>query len=221
MKKAIAAAFAAMVSLAASAGDGMKFALVNMAELIRLGPDYPRDTRMMTEKRQAYEEQLLKMQSELEALGEDLARQNESLRAPNPMLNPSVLEDQRKKFADGQKRFATLRQQLLLKTQECENTLRELQSMLSKRAAEKVRESLAKFAKEKGYDAIFDTDTAAWARDGIDVTGEVLAFCGIDAAEARQAAKDAEAEARRRVPAPKAGESAPAAPADSAKRDGK
>ena len=210
MKKAIAAFMAAAVAAFAGAAEtGARTGVVNMAELIRLDPDYPRDVKAVSEKRASLEEGLTAMQNDLEALSESLRKQMETLQTPNPMLNPSVLEEARKKFDADNKRFATLRQQFLLKTQEGEKVLAELRSMLSARAAEKVRENLAKFAKEKGYSLIVDVEAVAWAADGMDITEEVLKFAGVDPAEARKAAKDAEDAARRRA----IGSEPPAAPA--------
>lgn len=206
MKKIFAAAIAA-ISCAAAAET--KIATVDMAELVRLDADYPRDMKAISEKRAGFEEQLFKMQEELEALGADLRKQSESLQTPNPMLNPSVLEDARRKFDADRKRFATLQQQFMLKTQECDNILGELRSLLSRNAAEKTRATIAKFAKEKGYTLVIDSGTTVWSADGVDVTEEVLKFAGIDAEAARAAAKEAEEGARQRLRRPAGGGDAP------------
>lgn len=200
--------FTAGAADAAAAPAPGKTGIVNMAELIRLDSDYPRDVKAVSEKRAEFEEELTAMQSELETLGESLRKQAESLQTPNPMLNPAVREDARKKFEADNKRFATRRQQFLMKTQEAEKVLAELRSMLAARAAEKVRENLSKFAAANGYAILLDADTVAWARDGADLTEEVLKFAGIDPVAARAAAKEAEDAARRR-----AAETLPASPA--------
>ena len=196
--------FTAGAADAAAAPAPGKTGIVNMAELIRLDSDYPRDVKAVSEKRAEFEEELTAMQSELETLGESLRKQAESLQTPNP----AVREDARKKFEADNKRFATRRQQFLMKTQEAEKVLAELRSMLAARAAEKVRENLSKFAAANGYAILLDADTVAWARDGADLTEEVLKFAGIDPVAARAAAKEAEDAARRR-----AAETLPASPA--------
>lgn len=181
MKRLLTAiAFAA--SFAATAE--MRFAVVDMADLLRLHPQYESDGRLLKETDRDYQERLERLQDDLKAIGEEGKKATEELQ--NPLLSAKAKLDAQKKVESLQQRFIAGQQELRVKAAEFQGQLEDMNARLLRTRSGEIREKIAAWAGEQGYDMVLDKSLIAFAKPELDVTDEILKLYGVDPAKRQE-----------------------------------
>ena len=170
---AIAAAFAA--------GAEIKVAFVDMADLLKLHPQYESDGRMLKEIDREYQDKIESRQDEIKNLAEAGRKATEE--AQNPMLGGKARQEAAKKVEDLQRKFLAAQQELQGMMAKYREEVETTNARLLRTRMGEIREKTAAWAKEKGYDAVLDMTTAAYVAPELDVTDEILKLYGVDPAK--------------------------------------
>ena len=83
-------------------------------------------------------------------------------------------------FQSIQRKLFALQQEMRADDQHYQEELADLQQRLFKIEKTDVEAKIAAFAKEQGYDMIFDVAACGFAKPEMDVTGAILKLMGID-----------------------------------------
>ena len=181
MKKLFAAiALAAAVTATAD----VKIGFVDMADLLRLHPQYDSDGRLLKETDRDYQERIDRMQDELKAIGEEGKKVTDELQ--NPMLSAKAKLDAQKKVEALQQRFMAGQQELRIKAAEFQSQLEDMNARLLRTRTSEIREKISVWAQENGYDIILDRNLVAFAKDEFDVTDEILKLYNVDPAKRQE-----------------------------------
>lgn len=185
MKKSVL--FAAL-SIALAAAADMKVASVDMLVLARNHPNYDSNKALLVSTEKDYQKKLDAIKSELEKIqdeGKKLAEQ-----ARSPMLAAAAKQKIEKDLVDIQNRFLGGQQRLRAEAMRSQQDLQDLEARLLKTTTSDLRKRIGKYAEKNGYDFIFDSNAAPYAKKTYDVTDAVLREMGVDPAEAKREGKE-------------------------------
>ena len=175
----------AMVAVSAAAFADMKVATVDMLRLIRNHPGYDSNRTLLKTTESDYKKKLDKMKSEVEAIQEEGKTLSDQAR--NPMLSANARQKLEKELVDVQNRFLAGQQRLRAEAMRSQQDLQELEARLLKTATADIRKRVDSFADMSGYDFVFDSAAAVFARKSFDVTDDILRDMGVDPKKARGA----------------------------------
>ena len=175
----------AMVAVSAAAFADMKVATVDMLRLIRNHPGYDSNRTLLKTTESDYKKKLDKMKSEVEAIQEEGKTLSDQAR--NPMLSANARQKLEKDLVDVQNRFLAGQQRLRSEAMRSQQDLQELEARLLKTATADIRKRVDGFAAKSGYDFVFDSAAAVFARKSFDVTDDILRDMGVDPKKAREA----------------------------------
>ena len=178
-------ALVVMVAMAASAE--LKFASVNMMELVAFHPRHEDDKKLLKNKDAEYKKRLDEKRDAIDKIEKEFREAQQE--AQNPMLTDSAKKSAFAKLEDLQKRGIAAQGEYRNMAQDFQSDLQKLETDLLRAITSSIREKLETFAKDKGYDAIFDATTTPYISKSLDVTDEVLKLFGVDGEEKRAAAK--------------------------------
>ncbi len=178
--------FLTAIALAASfaASAEIKIAIVDMADLLRLHPQYESDGRLLKETDRDYQDRLEKMQDDLKAIGEDGKKATEELQ--NPLLSAKAKLEAQRKVESLQQRFIAGQQELRMKAAEFQGQLEDMNARLLRTRSGEIREKIAVWAEEQGYDMVLDRSLIAYSKPEFDVTDEILKLYGVDPAKRQE-----------------------------------
>lgn len=174
-----------MVAVSAAAFADMKVATVDMLRLIRNHPGYDSNRTLLKTTESDYKKKLDKMKSEVEAIQEEGKKLSDQAR--NPMLSANARQKLEKDLVDVQNRFLAGQQRLRSEAMRSQQDLQELEARLLKTATADIRKRVDGFAAKSGYDFVFDSAAAVFARKSFDVTDDILRDMGVDPKKAREA----------------------------------
>ncbi len=175
----------AMLAVSAAAFADLKVATVDMLKLIRNHPGYESNKTLLKTTESDYQKKLDKMKSEVEAIQEEGKKLSEQAR--NPMLAQSARQKLEKELVDVQNRFLAGQQRLRAEAMRSQQDLQELEARLLKTATADIRKRVDSFADKSGYDFVFDSAAAVFAKKSFDVTDDILRDMGVDPKKARGA----------------------------------
>lgn len=175
----------AMVAVSAASFADMKVATVDMLRLIRNHPGYDSNRTLLKTTESDYKKKLDKMKSEVEAIQEEGKKLSDQAR--NPMLSANARQKLEKDLVDVQNRFLAGQQRLRSEAMRSQQDLQELEARLLKTATADIRKRVDGFAAKSGYDFVFDSAAAVFARKSFDVTDDILRDMGVDPKKAREA----------------------------------
>lgn len=181
MKKTI---FAIVLAAACVASADIKLGVIDMMKLVRNHPSYDTNRTLLISTEKDYKKKLDALKSEAEEIQEEGKRLAEQLR--NPMLADKAKADIEKKIVDVQNRFIAAQQKLRGEAMRSQQDIADLEARLLKAQTSDIRKRVGEFAKDKGYDMIFDSQTAVFRKDVYDVTGEILKAMGVDPSKAKE-----------------------------------
>ena len=203
MKKIL---FVALVALAAAAQAELKVAAVNMMELVNFHPRHAGDAKLLKGKESDYQKELDRRREEIEAIEKEFRDAQQE--AQNPLLTDKARRDALAKIEEIQKRGMAAQNDYRAKAQELQTDLQKLEADLLRAVSDDIREKLGQFAKDAGYDLIFDVVTTPYVADALNVTDEVLKAMGVDGPKARAEAKREADAAKDKADAAKGAEAA-------------
>ena len=182
MKKLV---FAAMVAVAMGAGAEMKFGTVNMMTLVRNHPNYDSNKTLLTSTDKDYQKKLELIKADGEKLQDEGKKLAEQVR--NPMLTAKAKDDIEKQLVEIQKKLMGIEQRYRSEAMRCRQDLQDLEGRLLRTTTDDLRKRISKFAEANGFDMVFDSSAAAYAKKGFDVTDQMLKEMGVDPKTARGA----------------------------------
>ena len=160
------------------AGAEMKFATVNLETLIKNHPNHESNRTLVKSTADDYRKKMETRQEEAKALVEEGKKLQSDWQ--NPMLSAAAKADLQKKLDGIQRKLFALQQEMRADDQHYQEELADLQQRLFKIEKTDVEAKIAAFAKEQGYDMIFDVAACGFAKPEMDVTGAILKLMGID-----------------------------------------
>ena len=160
------------------AGAEMKFATVNLETLIKNHPNHESNRTLVKSTADDYRKKMETRQEEAKALVEEGKKLQSDWQ--NPMLSASAKTDLQKKLDGIQRKLFALQQEMRADDQHYQEELADLQQRLFKIEKTDVEAKIAAFAKEQGYDMIFDIAACGFAKPEMDVTGAILKLMGAD-----------------------------------------
>ena len=172
--KNILLVLAAAASLSASAFGELKIGTVDMVTLVKSHPSYETNKKLLTDMEQDYRKNIDDRRDELDKLQEKGQKLADEYK--NPMLAQTAKAKLETELTAIQKDFLAKQQEIRTVAAENQAHLAELESKLLKIQADDIKTWIAGFAKEGGYDFVFDAAAVAFARDGYDVTDGVVKF---------------------------------------------
>ena len=96
------------------------------------------------------------------------------------MLSDSAKAELQKKLDGIQRKLFAAQQEMRAEDQHYQEELADLQQRLFKIEKKDIEAKIAAFAKEKGYDMIFDAAACGFSKPELDVTDAVLKVMGVD-----------------------------------------
>lgn len=186
MKKLLIALTAGMMlsatTLVAAEGS-VRIATVDMLVLMKNHPDYERNDKFMESKTKDLDKKVESIKKEGEALQVEGKRLMEQFR--NPMLNDKAKADIEKQLQDLQQKLIAIEQRYRSEMMRGSQELQEDRNRLLKATMDDVRQRIAKYGSEKGFDYILDSNSVPYAKPVYDVTDEILKLMGVDPAKAK------------------------------------
>jgi Skp family chaperone for outer membrane proteins len=176
--------FAVLSTLAAAAAVGdVKVATVDMLLLVRNHPGYESNKTLLKATESDYQKKLDKIKSDVESIQEEGKKLSEQAR--NPMLSAAAKQKLEKDLVDIQNRFLAGQQRLRAEAMRSQQDLQDLEARLLKTATAEIRKHVDAFAAANGYDFVFDSAAAVFAKKSFDVTDGIMRKMGVDPAKAR------------------------------------
>ena len=183
--KTLTVAICAALSLSALAD--MKIGTVNMVDLVKLHPSYETNRALLKSTDKDYKARLDKRQDEIKAIADEGKKAQEDL--SNPMLSASAKAAAQKKLEGVQRRYVAARQDMEAEVRRYQTELSDLEARLMKLQTDELREKIAAYAKEHGFDLIIDSTMLAFSKESLEVTDDILRAMNVDPAK-RKALKD-------------------------------
>ena len=171
MKNVIAVA---VVFAASLAFGGLRIGTVDMMTLVKRHPNYDANKTLLQSTEQDYRKRIDGMREELEKLqaeGQKLAEEYKS-----PMLSKTAKAKLEEDLTRIQKEFVAKQQDLRSTAMENQDKLSELEGRLLKIQADEIKEWIAGFADDGGYDFVFDVSAVPFATKDADVTDKVVKY---------------------------------------------
>ena len=156
----------------------MKFGTVDMLLLVKNHPNYESNKTLLTSTDKDYQKKLELVKAEGESLQEEGKKLAEQMR--NPMLVAKAKGDIEKQLMDIQQKLVGIEQRYRSEAMRCRQDLQDLEARLLRTTTDDLRKRLAKYAEKNGYDMIFDSNAAAYAKPTYDVTDAMLQELGVD-----------------------------------------
>ena len=180
MKKLIvvALAFATGASFAE-----MKFGTVEMLKLVRNHPNYDSNKALLESTDKDYKKKLDNIKSEGEKLQAEGKKLVDQLR--NPMLAAKAKADLEKQVGEIQQKLMAIEQRYRSEMSRCRQDLQDLEGRLLKTTTDDLRKRISKFANEKGYDFVLDSNAIPFSKPDYNVTDAILKAMGVDPATAK------------------------------------
>jgi len=175
MKKLI---FAVAMAVTTGAFAELKVGTVDLMLLVKNHPNYESNKTLLTSTDKDYQKKLEDIKSEGEKFQEDGKKLAEQLR--NPMLTAKAKSEAEQKLMELQKKLMGIEQRYRSEAMRCRQDLQDLEGRLLKTTTDDLRKRIDKFANEKGYDFIFDTNAAPFSKPGFSVTDDILKAMGVD-----------------------------------------
>lgn len=176
-------AFLAMIAVAMGASAEAKFGTVDMMLLVKNHPNYDSNKALLTSTDKDYQKKLEAIKSEGEKLQEEGKKLAEQMR--NPMLIAKAKADVEKQLMDIQQKLVGIEQRYRSEAMRCRQDLQDLETRLLKTTTDDLRKRIAKYAEKNGYDLVFDSNAAAYAKSAFDVTDAMLKELGVDPKDAK------------------------------------
>ena len=171
------------VALSLSLSAEMKVGTVDMMLLVRNHPNYESNKALLSSTDKDYQKKLEVIKSEGEKLQEEGKKLAEQMR--NPMLTAKAKTEVEGKLMGIQKKLMEIEQRYRSEAMRCRQDLQDLEGRLLKTTTDDLRKRINKFAEEKGYDFIFDTNAAPYSKPAYSVTDELLKAMGVDPKNAK------------------------------------
>ncbi|MBQ0031350.1 MAG: OmpH family outer membrane protein [bacterium] len=172
---AMAAAMAAMAET--------KVGTVDLLLLVRNHPNYDSNKALLTATDKDYQKKLEGVKSEGDKLQDEGKKLMEQMR--NPMLTAKAKSDVERQLGDIQQKLMGIEQRYRSEAMRCRQDLQDLEGRLLKTTTDDLRKRLAVYAKETGYDFIYDVTAVPYAKPEYDVTNEMLKKLGVDPKDAK------------------------------------
>ena len=185
MKKLI---IVSLVAAASAAFADLKIGTVDLLLLVRNHPNYESNKALVATTEKDYQKKLDGLKAELNKLqeeGKKLGDQHE-----NPMLAAAAKKKLEQDMIEIQRKFVAGQQKLRNEAMRSQQDLQDLEARLLKTTTGDLRKRVAKYAEAKGYDFIFDSNAAPFAKKSFDVSDEILKGMGVDPKEAKGKEKD-------------------------------
>ena len=179
--KMITTALVAVLSLSLFAE--MKLGTVDMMLLVKNHPNYDSNKTLLTSTDKDYQKKLEKIKSEGDSLQEEGKKLMDQMR--NPMLTAKAKADIEKQLGDIQQKLMGIEQRYRSEAMRCRQDLQDLEGRLLKTTTEDLRKRLGVYARENGYDFIYDVTAVPYAKPEYDVTNEMLKKLGVDPKDAK------------------------------------
>lgn len=160
------------------AGAEMKFATVNLETLVKNHPNHESNRTLVKSTADDYRKKMEARQEQAKALVEEGKKLQSDWQ--NPMLSAAAKADLQKKLDGIQRKLFTVQQEMRADDQHYQEELADLQQRLFKIEKKDIESKIAAFAKEQGYDLIFDVAACGFSRPELDVTDAVLKRMGVD-----------------------------------------
>ena len=168
---------------AAVASAEMKVGTVDLMLLVKNHPNYESNKTLLTTTDKDYQKKLETIKSEGDKLQEEGRGLAEQMR--NPMLTAKAKTEVEGKLMGIQKKLMEIEQRYRSEAMRCRQDLQDLEGRLLKTTTDDLRKRINKFAEEKGYDFIFDTNAAPYSKPAYSVTDELLKAMGVDPKNAK------------------------------------
>ena len=181
MMKKLVFAISAVLAMAATAE--MKVGTVDMLLLVRNHPNYDSNKALLTSTDKDYKKKLEDVKSEGDKLQEEGKKLMEQMR--NPMLTAKAKADVERQLGDIQQKLMGIEQRYRAEAMRCRQDLQDLEGRLLKTTTEDLRKRLGTYARENGYDFIYDVTAVPYAKPEYDVTNEMLKKLGVDPKDAK------------------------------------
>ena len=175
MKRMVMGLCAATVMMA---GAEMKFATVSLETLVKNHPSHESNRTLVKSTADDYRKKMEDRQEQVKALVEEGKKLQSDWQ--NPMLSASAKADLQKKLDGIQRKLFTVQQEMRADDQHYQDELADLQQRLFKIEKKDIEAKITAFAKEQGYDMIFDVAACGFAKPELDVTDAVLKTMGVD-----------------------------------------
>ena len=155
-----------------------KIGVVDLLLLIRNHPNYDANKELLTSTDKDYQKKLEAIKGEGDALQTEGKKLAEQIR--NPMLAEKAKSDIEKQLMEIQQKLIAIEQRYRSEAMRCRQDLQDLEGRLLKTTTDDLRRRLAKFAKEKDYDFVFDKAATPFSKDKYDLTDEMLVYMNVD-----------------------------------------
>ena len=166
------------VAVSMSAFAEMKFGTVDLMVLVKNHPNYDSNKTLLTSTDKDYQKKLEAIKSEGDSVQEEGKKLADQMR--NPMLTAKAKSDIEKQLMDIQQKLVGIEQRYRSEAARCRQDLQDLEGRLLKTTTDDLRKRIAKYAEENGYDFIFDSNAAAYAKPAFNVTDAILTAMGVD-----------------------------------------
>ena len=175
--------FVMMMLAAMAASAEMKFGTVDLMLLVRNHPNYESNRTLLRSTDKDYQKRVNAIKADGDALQEEGKKLADQMR--NPMLTAKAKTEVEGKLMGIQKKLMEIEQRYRSEAMRCRQDLQDLEGRLLKTTTDDLRKRINKFAEEKGYDFIFDTNAAPYSKPAYSVTDELLKAMGVDPKNAK------------------------------------
>lgn len=166
------------VAAAMMAGAEMKFATVNLETLVKNHPSHESNRTLVKSTADDYRKKMEERQEQVKVLVDEGKKLQSDWQ--NPMLSAAAKADLQKKLDGIQRKLFSAQQEMRADDQHYQEELADLQQRLFKIEKKDIEAKIAAFAKEQGYDMIFDAAACGFSKPELDVTDAVLKMMGVD-----------------------------------------
>ena len=175
--------FAVLAMVAATSWAEVKIGTVEMMKLVRNHPNYDSNKALLESTDKDYQKKLDAIKADGEKLQGEGKKLVEQLR--NPMLAAKAKADLEKQVGEIQQKLMAIEQRYRSEMSRCRQDLQDLEGRLLKTTTDDLRKRISKFANEKGYDFVLDSNAIPFAKPDYNVTDAILKAMGVDPATAR------------------------------------
>ena len=180
MKKAV---FAFVVTLAMVASAELKLGTVDMMLLVKNHPNYESNKALLESTDKDYQKKLEGVKAEGDGLQAEGKKLMEQMR--NPMLTAKAKADIEKQLGEIQQKLMAIEQRYRSEAMRCRQDLQDLEGRLLRTTTDDLRKRISKFANEKGYDFVLDSNAIPFSKPDYNVTDAILKAMGVDPATAK------------------------------------
>ena len=166
------------VAAVMAASAEMKFATVNLETLVKNHPSHESNRTLVKSTADDYRKKMEDRQEQAKALVDEGKKLQSDWQ--NPMLSAAAKAELQKKLDGIQRKLFAAQQEMRAEDQHYQEELADLQQRLFKIEKKDIEAKIAAFAKEKGYDMIFDAAACGFSKPELDVTDAVLKVMGVD-----------------------------------------